>query len=781
MSDPIAPPEFEHELRRAINPPPADAVFVRNLRDQLAHRAARPAERARVRRTWRWAVGLTLVAVIAIFLIGPGTFAKAMRRLIGYLPGFGLVDLQSSLRGLDAASSQARDGVTLTAEQAVLDEEQTVIVLRVEGLAADDFPRTESGPMCSQSPRLRLSDGTALTMQGSSSRGWGSGYEQRLTFPAVPSSIASATLEVACLEGTAPGAAPENWALPLTFAATDLLPTAVIEVSESTVPVASATAINPALSSTAPPDVVATAAPQPALGVRLVVERAVPVEDGYVLVGHTEWADARIVEVSPMISAAQDAGGHVIPVEPAYLGDLGMSSPAANQWGVRLYGQIFDGPVTLRAERASFTLRDPIQMAFDAGATPALGQTWDLRQPLRVLDITAEVRSARFIRQGDLHGFELSILADPVLAGLDLQVELGAGGGGSGGGSVADGAGQIQSYALRDGVVQGPQTLTARSGRLAGSWSIVWMPPAWPSANTPTAVPQACLTLPQWQDVMRQAAPLPADLTGRLIAYGRIVRDDQPPSPENYGVFTYDLSTGVQHSLGAGVWPSLSPDGQHAAYAGADGLHVVDLTTGIDRVVPHTLPNDYAPRWSPDGSQIAFVRVQDLNLYAVAPDGSGLTRLTDDTAYEQLIGWAPDGQHIVLAQPDADGQIVKVLDVATGIMTESDIRLTTTGVGAALSPDGQTFALIQRIVGQMGAGLFLSPGTGANPRLLVQLSHWGVSDPVWSPDGRWVIVSVTNLDQFAPTSMPAVIEAATCRAYALPAVEGTVSGWAPVP
>jgi hypothetical protein len=69
---------------------------------------------------------------------------------------------------------------------------------------------------------------------------------------------------------------------------------------------------------------------------------------------------------------------------------------------------------------------------------------------------------------------------------------------------------------------------------VASTWSVTWTPPAaTASAVTPTLVPQTCLTLEKWQQALAQPVPLPAEVAGRLIAYGRIVDDGQPPSPEN--------------------------------------------------------------------------------------------------------------------------------------------------------------------------------------------------------------------------------------------------------
>jgi Tol biopolymer transport system component len=49
------------------------------------------------------------------------------------------------------------------------------------------------------------------------------------------------------------------------------------------------------------------------------------------------------------------------------------------------------------------------------------------------------------------------------------------------------------------------------------------------------------------------------------------------------------------------------------------------------------------PRWSRDGRWIAFesVRGGGFGIYAMHPDGSGLTRLTPDAAYAYAPAWGP--------------------------------------------------------------------------------------------------------------------------------------------
>ena len=54
------------------------------------------------------------------------------------------------------------------------------------------------------------------------------------------------------------------------------------------------------------------------------------------------------------------------------------------------------------------------------------------------------------------------------------------------------------------------------------------------------------------------------------------------------------------------------------------------------------------PAWSPDGSWIAFAGRDGyvLDVYAIRPDGTALTRLTNDGQLVRSPSWSPDGRHV---------------------------------------------------------------------------------------------------------------------------------------
>ena len=88
-----------------------------------------------------------------------------------------------------------------------------------------------------------------------------------------------------------------------------------------------------------------------------------------------------------------------------------------------------------------------------------------------------------------------------------------------------------------------------------------------------------------------------------------------------------------------------SPDATRLAvtgHAGGRGLTILDLATGERRVIRSE--TSLNPSWHPDGSRILFDDMTDV--HTIAPDGSGLTRLTSGPGQRFAGDWSPDGRLI---------------------------------------------------------------------------------------------------------------------------------------
>jgi dipeptidyl aminopeptidase/acylaminoacyl peptidase len=106
----------------------------------------------------------------------------------------------------------------------------------------------------------------------------------------------------------------------------------------------------------------------------------------------------------------------------------------------------------------------------------------------------------------------------------------------------------------------------------------------------------------------------------------------------------------------------VSPDGQHAVFAGAlmDTLEgapatricQVDLTTGATRLLTFGPNTDRSPKYSPDASQVAFLsdrhKAGDFQLYLLHPV-TGAARPTPPVeGWVEYFHWSPDGRRILL-------------------------------------------------------------------------------------------------------------------------------------
>ncbi|HET7701577.1 MAG TPA: S9 family peptidase, partial [Candidatus Limnocylindria bacterium] len=201
---------------------------------------------------------------------------------------------------------------------------------------------------------------------------------------------------------------------------------------------------------------------------------------------------------------------------------------------------------------------------------------------------------------------------------------------------------------------------------------------------------------------------------------------------------------------------SLSPDGSEVAFAWNTTGTFEIYSAPIERERIYQLTDakerSVSPRWSPDGTQIAFLRDlggdERFDIWLVDRDGEHERNLTSEpNVMHREIAWSPDGQRIAYAANSGGGGFgIHVVDVATGAK-----RALTDGSRddhqPRWSPDGSRLVFwSRREPRRTNADLYLVPAAGGTvTRLDTRGGADGESrDASWDRDGRRLVFT-TNV------------------------------------
>ncbi|MGZ4414987.1 MAG: hypothetical protein ACXVRZ_11550 [Gaiellaceae bacterium] len=201
-------------------------------------------------------------------------------------------------------------------------------------------------------------------------------------------------------------------------------------------------------------------------------------------------------------------------------------------------------------------------------------------------------------------------------------------------------------------------------------------------------------------------------------------------------IVDFDLVTGafhdVTHDAWSDLWPRFSPDGTRIAYAenvGGKGFDI--LTIGADGTNPTRVTTgpywEVEPAWSPDGKQIAYSESSSRDIFVVNADGSSPRDVTNSPrSDDEEPFWRSSGLYFRGTQSGTE-QLERIRPDGTGL------RQITTGVYENSDP----------YVSRDGSRLVFVSGRNARTEVTVQsptfraLTHGPIdSDPAWSHDHR---------------------------------------------
>ncbi len=291
-----------------------------------------------------------------------------------------------------------------------------------------------------------------------------------------------------------------------------------------------------------------------------------------------------------------------------------------------------------------------------------------------------------------------------------------------------------------------------------------------PAAHFATALNSSSTT----KATPRRAAPSRAILglaaAGLLVAIAAVVvlARRAPAGP----AVAIGRTVQVTRDAGLEVDPALSPDGTSLAYAAgptdAMQIYVRQVSGGRPVALTSDTTNNFRwPRWSPDGSQIAYQSSDGIYLVPALGGVPRIVNRLDSRAYSEGRGgtmplagfdWSPDGTRIGWVTGYGDS-LLYLVDLAGGAVTTIPGAFNSSS--PAWSPDGKVVAMAAgnpafvfgaAYFGNSGrSDIWLVPLDGSGPVRLTGDSAMNES-PQWATDGGsllWVSDRDGSRDIFA--------------------------------
>jgi Tol biopolymer transport system component len=208
--------------------------------------------------------------------------------------------------------------------------------------------------------------------------------------------------------------------------------------------------------------------------------------------------------------------------------------------------------------------------------------------------------------------------------------------------------------------------------------------------------------------------------------------------------------------------PRLSPDAERVAYVWSGPNHdrwdiylkPIGPGTKPLRITDAAAAHHASPTWSPDGREIAFVRVFAIDraaIYVVPALGGGERKIADirgpvslaDSYFVPVLSWAPDGSQLAYGEKVSKDAPARIMSVALATLERHVVTSPPAGtlgdLQPEISPDGQFIAFVRGNSGYGNQDLWIQAASGGAPRRLTSGKYEDMYALRWMPDGRAIV------------------------------------------
>ncbi len=210
--------------------------------------------------------------------------------------------------------------------------------------------------------------------------------------------------------------------------------------------------------------------------------------------------------------------------------------------------------------------------------------------------------------------------------------------------------------------------------------------------------------------------------------------------------------------VGADFDPDVSRDGRLLTFASTQhqsspDIYVKSVESRVVTQLTSDPAQDVMPKFSPDGSKIAFAsdRAGNWDIYVMPTTGGGAVRVTESAANELHPSWSPDGTLLVYSRMgEVSGQWEMWVSDALNSGTAHFL-------GYGLFPEwcprrGTGEGGADKILFQRGRQrddhafsawtIDFRDGRSGSPTEVASTAGAACINPAWSPDGRWIAFSI---------------------------------------